>query len=161
MLSVVVFLPVVASVVLMALPRVSDGVARWTFVVVTGVDLALVVGMWIAYAPGPGVTDGFAYEQNYRWIPTVNAGYRVGADGFSLPLIALTALLFFACALYSLRQTHRVRTFVFLFLFLETASLGLFSALDLILFFVSLTCPSWGCTSSSPGGVTVSRRRRR
>ena len=57
-------------------------------------------------------------------------------DGLSLPLVALTAGLFLACAIYSLRETRRVRAYAALFLFLETACLGLFSALDLVLFFV-------------------------
>ena len=68
--------------------------------------------------------------------PTVNSSYHIGLDGLSLPLVALTAGLFLACAVYSLRQRTRPAGFAALFLFLETTSLGLFGALDLIVFFV-------------------------
>jgi NADH-quinone oxidoreductase subunit M len=136
LLSVVVFLPVGVAAVLLAVPGVSDRVARATYLVATGLDLAIVVGLWVAFHPSRVLTDGFAFEENVRWIPTVNSGYHIGVDGLSLPLVALTAVLFFACAIYTLRQNYRVRSFVALFLFLETVSLGLFVSLDLLLFFV-------------------------
>lgn len=69
-------------------------------------------------------------------MPSIGVSYHVGVDGISLPLVAMTAVLFLACAVYSLRETRRVRGFVALLLFLETACLGVFVALDLILFFL-------------------------
>jgi NADH-quinone oxidoreductase subunit M len=82
------------------------------------------------------VVDGLAYEVDVQWIPTVDAGYHVGVDGLSLPLLALTGVLFLACAIWSLRQEERPRLNAAAFLFLETACVGTFAALDLILFFV-------------------------
>lgn len=76
------------------------------------------------------------FEERARWIPGAGVSYHVGVDGLSLPLLALTCLLFLACALYSLRENRRIREFAALFLFLQTTCLGLFVALDLILFFV-------------------------
>ena len=130
MLSVVVFLPLAAALALLAVPRVADGPARWTFVAVTAADLVFVLVLWVRY------DGGLEYRTDLEWVPSLGIGYRVGVDGLSLPLIALTAGLFLACAIYSLRETRRVRSYVALFLFLETASLGLFAALDLILFFL-------------------------
>ena len=57
-------------------------------------------------------------------------------DGLSLPLLALTAGLFLACAIYSLREDRRPRCYAALFLALQTAAMGLFASLDLLLFFV-------------------------
>lgn len=132
-LSIVVFLPVAAAVALLLFPRMSDSAVRWTWITVTAVDFLLVLGMWIA-SPPPG--DGFAYEVDRQWIPSVDSGYHIGVDGLSMPLVALTAGLFLACAIYSARETRRVRSFAALFLFLQTVCLGLFVSLDLILFFV-------------------------
>jgi NADH-quinone oxidoreductase subunit M len=131
-LSVVVFLPVVAAVVLLAVPRAAGRFVRWWWIGASAVELALIVALWIGHPGG----DGYAYEVNLRWIPSVSSGYHLGVDGLSLPLIALTAVLFLACAVYSLRQDDRIRSFAVLFLFLETVCVGLFVALDLILFFV-------------------------
>ena len=130
MLSTVVFLPLLAALGLIAAPRVPDVVSRWTFVAITAADLVLLVALWIGY------DGGLAYRTDVEWVPSIGIGYRVGVDGLSLPLIALTAGLFLACAIYSLRETRRVRSYVALFLFLETACLGLFAALDLIVFFL-------------------------
>ncbi|MGH3242104.1 MAG: complex I subunit 4 family protein [Spirillospora sp.] len=129
MLTLVIFLPLAVALALPAVPRRA---VTWTWIAAGVAELALVLGMWVAHGTGGGVS----FETNARWIPSVRAGYHVGVDGLSLPLLALTAVLFTACAVYSLRQTRRVRTFAMLFLFLETVCLGLFAALDLLLFFV-------------------------
>jgi NADH-quinone oxidoreductase subunit M len=131
LLSLIVFLPLAAAVVLAAVPgTVTPRVFVWSWIVVAALDLALVAATWIGYRGGLG------YEEYLRWIPSAGVGYHVGIDGLSLPLVAMTSVLFLACAIHSLRQTHRVKSFVLLFLFLQTVSLGLFVALDLILFFV-------------------------
>ncbi|MDH6627733.1 NADH-quinone oxidoreductase subunit M [Streptomyces sp. LBL] len=133
MLTTLVFAPTAVALLLFALPRrTTPAVFRVIWVAVSAVELALVVAMWAGYE-----TDGgMQYEQRARWIPSAGVGYHVGVDGLSLPLLALTCLLFLACALYSLRENRRIREFAALFLFLETTCLGLFAALDLILFFV-------------------------
>ncbi|MEV2268448.1 complex I subunit 4 family protein [Nonomuraea africana] len=129
MLSTTIFLPLLAAA-LLALPQLGGRTARWIWVSAAAADLALVVVMWLGYGGGIG------YEERLRWIPSVGAGYHVGVDGLSLPLIALTAVLFLACAIYSLNEKQRPRSYAALFLFLQTVSTGLFAALDLLLFFV-------------------------
>ncbi|MER6946138.1 NADH-quinone oxidoreductase subunit M [Nonomuraea sp. NPDC000554] len=129
MLSLVIFLPLVVAVPLAAF-RLPGRVAAWARVAASAVDLALVVRMWAGHRGGLG------YEERLRWMPSVGAGYHVGVDGLSLPLIAMTALLFLLCAGYSLREPRRPRAYAALFLFLQTVSTGLFAALDLLLFFV-------------------------
>jgi NADH-quinone oxidoreductase subunit M len=133
-LSLVVFLPVLAAVVLVAVPRVSDRVARWAWLGIALVDLALLIKIWIGLdSPKPGA---LAYEERLQWMPSVGSSYHVGLDGLSLPLLTLTAVIFAACAVYALRENDRPRPQAALFLFLQSACLGLFAAQDLILFFV-------------------------
>ncbi|MFI7523410.1 NuoM family protein [Micromonospora globbae] len=134
MLSVVVFLPLAAAVALVALPRLGDIPARWAWVAVSAVDLVLVAVLWARYDPPPA--GGLAFTQRVAWIPGVNSSYHVGVDGLSLPLVAMTAVIFLACAVYALRERHRPRGQAALFLFLQSVSLGVFVAADLILFFV-------------------------
>lgn len=131
MLSLTVFFPLVASLILLALRGLSETAVRWLWVAVSLAELALVVALWGTYA-GPG----FGHETNLPWIPGVGSGYHIGVDGLSLPLLALTAFVFLACAAYSLRGQRDIRRFAALFLALETTCLGVFAALDLILFFV-------------------------
>ena len=134
MLSIIVFLPLLAAVVLAALPQLDDRAARWSWVVVSLVELVLVGVVWARYeTPAPGT---LAFEEQVAWIPGVGSSYHVGVDGLSLPLVALTAVVFAACAVYGLREQDRPRLQAALFLFLQSMCLGLFVAADLIVFFV-------------------------
>ncbi|HEX6517824.1 MAG TPA: NADH-quinone oxidoreductase subunit M [Nocardioidaceae bacterium] len=134
MLSLIVFLPLLVALVLLVMPALGDRVARWVFVATTLVELGLVGVLWAGYtAPAAG---RLADEQQVPWIPGVGTSYHVGVDGLSLPLVAMTAVVFAAAAVYALRETDRARLQAALFLFLECVSLGLFVSADLILFFV-------------------------
>ncbi|MBQ1119236.1 NuoM family protein [Streptomyces sp. B15] len=133
MLTVVAFLPLLACAVLALLPRtVGDRACVLVWIGTAAVDLALVVALWAGFDPH----GGMQYEQRVRWMPGAGVSYHVGVDGLSLPLVAMVCVLFLAVAVYSLRETRRVRAAACLFLFLQTVSVGLFVALDLILFFV-------------------------
>ncbi|WJZ66761.1 complex I subunit 4 family protein [Kocuria rosea] len=134
MLSLIVFLPLLAAAVLAAVPSIGPAAARWTWVVVSVVELLLVGVLWAGYEdPGP---NGLAFEEQVPWIPGVSSSYHVGVDGLSLPLLAMTAVVFLACAVHALRDADRPRVQAALFLFLQGVSLGVFVAADLILFFV-------------------------
>lgn len=133
MLTALVFVPTAVALLLLALPsRTPVQALRTVWVSTTAVELGLVVAVWAGHRTG----GGMQYEVRARWIPNAGVGYHIGVDGLSLPLLALTCVLFLACALYSLRENRRFREFAGLFLFLQTTCLGLFVSLDLILFFV-------------------------
>ncbi len=134
MLSLLVFLPLLVAVVLLVVPAVGDRAARWVFVATTLVEVGLVTWLWAGYeAPAAGA---LAYEQQVPWIPGVGTSYHVGVDGLSLPLVAMTTVVFAAAAVYALRERDRPRLQAALFLFLECVSLGLFVSADLVVFFV-------------------------
>lgn len=133
MLSLIIFLPAVAALVLLALPaRTARRAFLWAWIGASAADLALIAAAWGGYDP----RRGFGWTENAPWIPSAGVRYHVGVDGLSLPLLAMTAVLFLMVAVYSLRETRRVKGYVCLFLFLQSVSLGLFAALDLILFFL-------------------------
>jgi NADH-quinone oxidoreductase subunit M len=132
-LTAITFLPVaVAAGLLLVRRRVPARAFVWAWIVTAAVDLMLVIVAWLRFRP----VQGMQFEQRAAWIPQAGVGYHVGVDGLSLPLVALTAVLFLAVALHSLAETRRIRSYVCAFLFLQTTCLGLFVALDLILFFL-------------------------
>ncbi|MGI8458290.1 MAG: complex I subunit 4 family protein [Propionibacteriaceae bacterium] len=133
MLSLIIFLPLAAAV-LLAATRLPDTVARWLWVATSTAVLVLVAVLWLRREPA--TTSGLSAEAQVPWIPSVGASYHVGVDGLSLPLLGLTAVIFVACAGYALREQDRPRAHAALFLFLETTCLGVFAAQDLIVFFV-------------------------
>ncbi|MEU0169680.1 NADH-quinone oxidoreductase subunit M [Streptomyces iakyrus] len=133
MLTVLVLLPTAVAALLLCIPRSAPReLFLWAWTATAAVEVVLTVVVWTGYRSDGGIQ----YEVQARWIPSAGVSYHVGVDGLSLPLIALTCVLFLACALYALRETRRVREFAALFLFLQTTCLGLFVSLDLILFFV-------------------------
>ena len=133
MLSVLVFLPLAGAAVLL-LPQIGARSARLAFVGVTGAEVVLAAIAWARYdSPASGE---LAFDQQARWIPGVGSSYHVGVDGLSLPLVAMTTVVFFACAVFASKETDRPRLQAALFLFLESVSLGLFVSADLVLFFV-------------------------
>ncbi|QNI07755.1 NADH-quinone oxidoreductase subunit M [Mycobacterium kubicae] len=134
MLSLIVFLPLAATLVLLALPRLGDAAARWLWLVVATADLALIIMAWARFEVPRA--NALAFEEKASWIPGVNSSYHIGVDGLSLPLVAMSAVIFLACAVYELHAAQRPRLQAALFLFLQTVSLGVFVAADLILFFV-------------------------
>ncbi|MFE0761840.1 complex I subunit 4 family protein [Streptomyces smyrnaeus] len=107
-------------------------------VTVTGAVLALTVVLTLGFDHDrPGSMQA---ETNVAWIPALGVRLHFGTDGVSLPLLVLTALLTFLCALYSyvrMPQGPSPKAFVALLLLLECGTLATFAVLDLMLFFLA------------------------
>jgi NADH-quinone oxidoreductase subunit M len=131
LLSITLFLPVLGAVLLIVLPKTSARTAHVVGLATSG--LTLIGALTTALR---GVAPGFAQVEEVAWIPSLGSAYRVGLDGISLPLVLLTALLFFVSLVFSVRLQERARPYVALFLLLETSCLGAFASLDLVLFYV-------------------------
>src|SRR6059036_362540 len=86
--------------------------------------------------PTPGAYVPLFYMERYTWISQFGLNYIVGVDGLSIPLIWLTALLTTLAIVFHWDEEHRPRAFFGLFLFLEMTLVGVFMALDLLLFAV-------------------------
>ena len=72
----------------------------------------------------------------YVWYEAIGSSLHLGVDGLSLTMVLLTTLLTPLAILASFSITDRVKPYMMLFLFLETGMLGVFMALDLLIFFV-------------------------
>ena len=131
LVSVTLFLPLLGAALLVALPGIPPRGAHAVGVIVSGLTILGAAGMWMREAGA-----GFTQVEEVAWIPSLGAAYRVGVDGISLPLVLLTVVLFFVSFVFSVKVTERARSYVALFLLLETACLGVFVALDAILFYV-------------------------
>ncbi|NOY16147.1 MAG: NADH-quinone oxidoreductase subunit M [Gammaproteobacteria bacterium] len=130
--SITLFLPLLGALLVMTLRKAPVQVVHTIGIVTSGLTLMGVVRMW-----SRGVNEtGFAQLEQLDWMPSIGAAYRVGVDGISLPLVLLTALLFFVTFIYSAKVRKQSHAFVALMLLLETASIGVFTALDAILFYV-------------------------
>ncbi|MGA2067276.1 MAG: NADH-quinone oxidoreductase subunit M [Thermoguttaceae bacterium] len=143
LLSLIIFLPMAAAVVLLCLPRRQEEAIKHLSLATT--ILVFLLSVWIAIPGGKSHPAGFALGTGQMqhvvcrpWISTssFNVDYMLGLDGISLPLVLLTSFL---CVLamgasWSIR-TH-VKAYCALFLLLEAGMLGVFLALDFFLFYV-------------------------
>ena len=133
LLSLILFTPTLGAGLVILIPRERVQAIRWTAFLVSLIPLALSVWLWISYHPGE---PGFQFEEQVTWYAAINANYHLGVDGISVPMVLLTTLLTPLALLISWSIADRVRTYMALFLLLETGMLGVFLALDLFLFFV-------------------------
>jgi NADH-quinone oxidoreductase subunit M len=131
-LSIITFWPLLGALVLMFLKddrRIKQLATLWTLV-----PLVLSVYLWFGYNR---VVGGLQFEQLIPWIPQIKVYYHVGVDGFSIPLIFLTALLMPISLWYSSQTIKsRVKEYYILFLLLAMGMFGVFISLDLFLFYV-------------------------
>ena len=135
LLDVVIFLPLIAFLIILVLPKDSQNAIR-TFSLVAStavflISLGLIGPFWFA-SPGK-----FVFETDISWIDSPAIRYHVAIDGISLWLVILTTLLTPICVLVSWRSVDkRVKEFFAFLLLLEFGLVGVFCALDLFLFFV-------------------------
>jgi NADH-quinone oxidoreductase subunit M len=130
-LSVLIFSPLLAAVGAAAIRDVR--LLRWWTLACTTAVAVLSLPLYWRFDPG---LAGFQFVARVPWIPFLDIYYAVGIDGISLLLVLLTALVMPLCVLASWRYiTTRIREFMICLLFTETAMVGVFCALDFVLFF--------------------------
>ena len=131
LLSLMVFLPVAGSAV------VLSGRERWAphgaLAVTTATFLLTLVPLFF-FRPGQ---TGFLFVEKYSWISALGISYHLGVDGLSLFLLPLTGFLSVIAVLVSWNAVkEKVKAYFVSFLVLEAAMLGVFVALDAILFYL-------------------------
>ncbi len=134
LLSILVWAPAAGAVVVALLPndlKVARRVAAW-------IAMAVAAGAFVIVALGfeKGTAD-FQFVEDFAWAPALSSRYILGVDGISLLMVGLTVVLFPISVLATLKSiTDGERAYLALLLALETAILGAFLALDLLVFFI-------------------------
>lgn len=135
LLTATVFLPAFAALLLgVGLVR-GDRNIRWFAAAAAAADLVLSVIVFVLFQPGGA---RFQLVDRFDWITTdtVQASYLLGVDGISAPLVMLTGLLGLCAVFVSFHIGNRVREYFIWLFVLQTAVLGVFTALDFLLFFL-------------------------
>ncbi|AWV23489.1 NADH-quinone oxidoreductase chain M [Roseomonas mucosa] len=137
LLSLLTFLPLAGAAVIMSV-RGDDAVvasnARWTALWTSLIVLALSLLLWFRFDTS---SAAYQFEEQVRWLPEVGLGYHMGVDGISVLFVLLSTVLTPLCILASWESVqNRVREYMVAFLLLETMMVGMFSALDIVLFYV-------------------------
>ena len=135
LLSIITFIPAVAAVILALFLRGNDAAtarnAKW--VALFASTLSLVVSLLLLKGFDPANT-GFQFVEDRPWI--LGLHYKMGVDGISILFVMLTTFLMPITIAACWNVETRVKDYMIAFLLLETLMLGVFCALDLMLFYV-------------------------
>lgn len=134
-LSVLVFLPAVAAAAILLLPKPMEQNAKWVALAAASAMLALSVQMFFAFDLDG---EGYQFVERHEWVDIgqFNLQYFLGVDGLSMPLVLLTTCLTVASVLVSFSVTVRPRAYFACLMLLASSVVGVFVALDFLLFFL-------------------------
>ena len=136
LLTLVTYLPLLGALVIFLMrgsfeevARTSRWIALWTSIITFGLSIV----MWSEFHPRH---DGYQFEIQNSWISGFGVSYHVGVDGISLFFIILSTLLTLIGIMAAWQMiTDRIRDYMVAILVLETTLVGLFSALDMVVFY--------------------------
>jgi len=130
-LTFVIFLPLVGAAMCFTVKEQS---ARWVALGFTVADFLFSLPLWWLFDSANGQMQ---FVERATWIVSPPIHYSLGLDGISLPLVIMTTFLMPLCVTVSWTAIDkRVQTFMAMLLVMETAMLGVFAALDFVLFYV-------------------------
>lgn len=134
LLNITIFLPLAGVITLLFFPKEKDQLIKIWALFISVVTFLLSIPLFCGFRSD---SARIQFETLASWIPAIGANYRVGLDGISILLFMLTTFMIPIAILASFSTIHyRVKEYMISFLFLETGMLGVFSALDLLLFYI-------------------------
>ena len=135
LLSITTFIPAIAAAILAIFLRGEDAAAqrnaKWVALIAT--TLTFIVSIFILVGFDPNDT-GFQFVEEREWL--LGLKYKMGVDGISVLFVMLTTFIMPLTIAASWNVTSRVKEYMIAFLVLETLMLGVFMALDLVLFYL-------------------------
>ncbi|MDX8393192.1 MAG: NADH-quinone oxidoreductase subunit M [Mariprofundales bacterium] len=131
-LTLSIFLPLLGAIAI-ALFIKDDQQVRISALIISVLTFLVTLPLYFSFDTS---TAHMQFEELHTWIPTFNIHYRLGVDGISMPFILLTSLLTIVCIVSAWRCiNNRVKEYMIAFLILETTLIGVFAALDAVLFY--------------------------
>lgn len=131
LLSIITFLPLIGAVIVFFLP--DDSAKKTTALASTIITFLVSLLLLTGWQDGVGMQ----FLEELAWMPAFDIYYRLGVDGISLWLVILTTFLMIIAVAFSNQHVkENVGAYMALMLTMQTATIGVFLALDLVLFFV-------------------------
>ena len=160
-LSAILLSCVVGLSLIVILPEERKTLIKQVSAVFSGLTLVLSLYLFFAYDKKLG---GLQFVEKIEWIPSLGIHYFNGADGFSLPNLLLTGIVFFTGVLTMWELETRVKEFYALYFLMVTGVFGLFMSMDLFFIFVwydvslfpmYLLIVVWGTTRKEYGAMKL------
>jgi NADH-quinone oxidoreductase subunit M len=133
LLSLLIWLPIVGGFVVMSLGDRAS-LARWISLCVATLTFLFSIPLWASFKTG---TAAMQFVERTTWIPAIHSDFYIGVDGISMPLILLTTFTTVLIVISGWQNVEkRVSQYFAAFLILEGLMIGVFAALDGVLFYV-------------------------
>lgn len=137
LLTILILLPVIGALGVLGHQMFwkQEGQLKWVTLAVTLVNF--LVSLVLIFDKGAASASGFFFEKNVPWIRAINTNYHVGVDGLSLWLIILTTFIMPIAVISTWHAVEKKVTAFYIFLLLlESAMIGVFVSLDLLVFYL-------------------------
>lgn len=131
-LSVIIFTPIVAGLLILVVPAERKNWIRGIALAASFFVFILTFILYFGYDVNAG---GYQFLEKIDWVPALGISYFVGVDGFGLPMMLLAGIVLFTSVLISWNISDRPREFFSFMMFLGSSVLGVFSSLDLFQLF--------------------------
>ncbi len=136
-LSLLTFIPLIGAAFILAIRGEKEVVNRNARQVAMWTSCAVFLLSLLLWANFDNSTAEFQFVEHHEWMPAFNISYHVGVDGISVLFVLLTTLLTPICILASWESIQeRVKEYMIAFLVLETMMVGMFAALDIVVFYI-------------------------
>jgi NADH-quinone oxidoreductase subunit M len=132
-LSCILFSCLLGLLIILVLPEERKKEIKWVSAVFSGITLALSLYLFFAYDKSRG---GLQFVEKILWVKSMGISYFNAADGFNLPNLLLTGIVFFTGVLTMWEMQTRVKEFYALYFLLVAGVFGLFMSMDLFFIFV-------------------------
>ncbi|BCU06261.1 NADH-quinone oxidoreductase subunit M [Allochromatium tepidum] len=134
LLTLTIWLPIIGGLVVLASGDQEKTLSKWTALAFAVLTFVVSLGLWIGFDP---TTAEMQFVERAPWIPSFNVEYFLGVDGLSMPLIVLTTFIsiFVIIAGWEVIR-YKPSQYMAAFLMMEGIMVGVFSALDAVLFYV-------------------------
>jgi len=136
LLSVILFLPAVGAIAVALLRSPSQPRVRGVALVVSLVSFLLSVYLFVVFDRSSAAIGAMQFEENINWLPAIGSSYHLGVDGISIVMTVLTTLIGVLAVLVSWKVNLRAKEYFIWVLILETSLIGVFTSVDMILFFI-------------------------
>lgn len=131
-LSIVIFLPIIGILTILLLK--NEMAIKYVALITTIIDFLIAIPLFINFDKN---NPSFQFVESYQWFPAINAYYKVGVDGLSILFVFLTLIIGILCVLVSWSAIkERIKLYYSMLLFMQTAMLGVFCAMDFLLFYI-------------------------
>ena len=134
--SVTIFLPLLGSLIILFIKddETSSSNIKWAALFTSSGTFILSCLIWFLFDPSIGT---YQLIEKHKWFDDFNFNYHVGVDGISLFMILLSTFLTPFCILASWKSiTKKIKEYMIAFLLLETFLVGMFSSIDMLLFYI-------------------------